>query len=50
MEEEIMKIVNEWESSDKSAFIEDLLSVLSEDALYDIHCRLLNGIPLLSGD
>ena len=48
--EKIMKIINEWESSDKSELIEDFLIMLGEDEQFDILFKLENKIPMLCGD
>ena len=42
----IMKKVNEWESQDKSAFIEDLLYLLDEDFVHNVEYCMDNEIPL----
>jgi hypothetical protein len=44
--EEIMAIVDGFESEDKSAFAQDILSMLSDDQLEKILNCLLNGTPL----
>ena len=48
--DKIMLIVNEWESSDKTNLIEELLIMLGEDTQCEILIKLEEGIPLLEGD
>ena len=42
----IMKKINEYESQDKSAFIEDLLYLLDEDFVHNVEYCLDREIPL----
>ena len=43
----IMQIVEEYESSDKSVMICDLLCLMQEDDLNEVLFRLKNRLPLL---
>lgn len=42
----IMEIVNEWESSDKSDFIEDLLNFMTEEQRTRVNVCLQYNTPL----
>lgn len=44
---QIMKIVNEYESTDKSALIEDLLVMLGDDNCSEILHKLQNDLPII---
>ena len=44
---QIMKIINEYESTDKSALIEDLLVMLGDVQCAEILNKLKNELPLI---
>ena len=43
----IMEIVEEYESQDKSAMIQDLLCLMQEDDLKKVLFKLKNHLPLI---
>lgn len=43
----IIEIVNNWESSDKSDFIEDVMNMLTEDQRVEILCLIKTNAQLM---